>query len=133
MNSTELIKRLKQLKIQTGSIACLGCGYEHDCSIRGCRIIREAISAIESAGSSKTPTFGMKTPLRKLDRYYCPICGAPAGYHEGMLFKASLRCHLCNQELFWDNLFADPNAQRAFANERLLFSGLIKSEVDDDG
>lgn len=38
----ELIKALGQLKVQTGSLACLGCGHEHNCSVHGCAIIREA-------------------------------------------------------------------------------------------
>ena len=37
MNSTDLIKALKNLKVQTGSLACLGCGWEHNCSTQGCR------------------------------------------------------------------------------------------------
>lgn len=24
-----------------GSLACLGCGYEHDCGIHGCALLRE--------------------------------------------------------------------------------------------
>lgn len=38
-----LIRALKQLSVETGSLACLGCGYEHRCSTQGCRIIRGAI------------------------------------------------------------------------------------------
>ena len=34
-----LIEALRRLSVQTGSIACLGCGYEHDCGIHGCAII----------------------------------------------------------------------------------------------
>ena len=42
MNTADLIKALKNLKAQTGSLACLGCGWEDICSTQGCRIIREA-------------------------------------------------------------------------------------------
>ena len=42
MTAKELVKALRRLKVQTGSLACLGCGYEHNCSIHGCAIIREA-------------------------------------------------------------------------------------------
>ena len=42
MTHTELINALRRLKIQTNSIACLGCGHEHNCGIHGCAIIREA-------------------------------------------------------------------------------------------
>lgn len=47
MTPIELIRALRRLKVQTGSLACLGCGYEHDCGIHGCRIMREAVILIE--------------------------------------------------------------------------------------
>ena len=42
MTTNKLIKALKRLKVETGSIACLGCGHEHNCGIHGCAIIRKA-------------------------------------------------------------------------------------------
>ena len=42
MNTKELINSLNRMKVQTGSLACLGCGHEHNCSVHGCAIIREA-------------------------------------------------------------------------------------------
>ena len=42
MTINELITALQRLKVETGSIACLGCGHEHSCGIHGCAIIREA-------------------------------------------------------------------------------------------
>lgn len=47
MKSAEIVRNLRRLKIQTGGIQCLGCGYEHDCSIHGCRIMRKAADLIE--------------------------------------------------------------------------------------
>lgn len=47
MSDHELITGLRQLKVQTGSIACLGCGYEQNCSIHGCRIMRLAADQLE--------------------------------------------------------------------------------------
>lgn len=47
MTNEETVRSLRHLKIQTGGIQCLGCGYEHDCSIHGCRIMREAADLIE--------------------------------------------------------------------------------------
>ena len=43
----ELIQALNRLKVQTGSLACLGCGYEHNCTTKGCRIMREAVEQLE--------------------------------------------------------------------------------------
>lgn len=47
MKREELIQCLHRLKIETGSLACLGCGHEHGCGIRGCAILREAIRQLE--------------------------------------------------------------------------------------
>lgn len=48
MNDKDLLQALRRLKVETGSIACLGCGHEHNCDIHGCAIIREAAERIES-------------------------------------------------------------------------------------
>ena len=50
MNRSDTISWLKQLKVETGSLACLGCGYEHKCTISGCAIIRSAIALLEKMG-----------------------------------------------------------------------------------
>ena len=42
MKTDELIEALGRLKVQTGSLACLGCGHEHNCGLHGCAIMREA-------------------------------------------------------------------------------------------
>lgn len=47
MSDRELIAALRRLKVQTGSLACLGCGWEHNCGIHGCAILREAIAFVE--------------------------------------------------------------------------------------
>ena len=47
MTKAELMKALKNLKVQTGSLACLGCGHEHNCSTRGCTIIRAAVEELK--------------------------------------------------------------------------------------
>ena len=41
MTNEELIQALARLKVQTGSLACLGCGYENSCSTRGCAVLRK--------------------------------------------------------------------------------------------
>lgn len=47
MRDEDLLAALRRLKVQTGSLACLGCGREHNCGIRGCDILREAIAFVE--------------------------------------------------------------------------------------
>lgn len=34
----ELLKALKRLKVETGSLVCFGCGHEHNCWVHGCAI-----------------------------------------------------------------------------------------------
>lgn len=46
MERKKLLAALKQLKVETGRLACLGCGYEHNCGVHGCAIIREAVAYI---------------------------------------------------------------------------------------
>lgn len=47
MRTEEILTALRRLKVETGSLACMGCGREHDCGIHGCRIVREAADLIE--------------------------------------------------------------------------------------
>lgn len=47
MKHDELIEALRRLKVETGSLACLGCGHEHNCGTQGCAILRAAIEEIE--------------------------------------------------------------------------------------
>ena len=48
MKREELIQVLDRLKVQTGSLACLGCGYEHTCTTKGCQILREAVEQLSA-------------------------------------------------------------------------------------
>lgn len=51
MTNKELIEALSRLKVETGSLACTGCGHEHNCGIHGCAIIREAEDSIGALNS----------------------------------------------------------------------------------
>lgn len=46
MRDHELINALHRLKVETGSLACLGCGHEHNCGVSGCAVMREAADRI---------------------------------------------------------------------------------------
>ena len=48
MEVKELVKALKNLQVQTGSLACLGCGHEHGCGMHGCAILRDSANLLES-------------------------------------------------------------------------------------
>ena len=42
MTTNEVLRALDALAVETGSLACLGCGREHNCGVIGCAIIRAA-------------------------------------------------------------------------------------------
>ena len=44
----ELIAAMRRLSVETGSLACVGCGREHSCGIHGCAILREAADRLEA-------------------------------------------------------------------------------------
>ena len=46
MEREELLKTLRGMMPETGSLVCLGCGHEHNCSLHGCAIIRAAMEEI---------------------------------------------------------------------------------------
>lgn len=56
MTDTELIRSLHRLKVETGSLACWGCGHEHNCGIHGCAIIRQAAERLEELRQEKVYT-----------------------------------------------------------------------------
>lgn len=47
MDVKETLTALDRLKVETGSLACLGCGYEHNCGMHGCAIIRSAAELLQ--------------------------------------------------------------------------------------
>ena len=55
MSDRELIAALRRLKVETGSLVCAGCGYEHNCGIHGCRILRETVAWLEQTLAEDRP------------------------------------------------------------------------------
>ena len=47
MEHNELTAQLRRMSVETGSLICLGCGYEHNCGIHGCALLRQAVETIE--------------------------------------------------------------------------------------
>ena len=46
MRDQELVSAIRRLKVETGSLACMGCGHEHNCGVFGCAVMREAAGRI---------------------------------------------------------------------------------------
>ena len=47
MDYEKILSQLHSLKVETHSMACFGCGKEHNCGVHGCAVIRSGIEAIE--------------------------------------------------------------------------------------
>ena len=48
MSDKDLIRALRTIAVETGSLVCQGCGYEHSCREYGCAIINKAAARLES-------------------------------------------------------------------------------------
>lgn len=46
MRDQELVSAIRRLKVETGSLACMGCGHEHNCGVSGCAVMQEAADRI---------------------------------------------------------------------------------------
>lgn len=60
MSGRELIAALRRLKVETGSLVCVGCGYEHNCGIHGCAILRKTIAWLEQTPAEGRPSSVME-------------------------------------------------------------------------
>lgn len=47
MKTEDLVNALRAIKVETGSLACMGCGHEHGCGIHGCAIMNAAADRLE--------------------------------------------------------------------------------------
>lgn len=63
MRDHELINTLRRLKVETGSLACMGCGHEHNCGVHGCAIMREAADRI---ANQNTHILALQKEIEKL-------------------------------------------------------------------
>ena len=68
MSDRELIESMKRLKVQTGSLACLGCAHEDNCGIHGCAILREMIAWLERTLAEGRPHSVMEYKDRDTER-----------------------------------------------------------------
>lgn len=53
-STKDVLRALRRLKVETGSLACFGCGLEHNCGIHGCAILRDAIALIEELTENRS-------------------------------------------------------------------------------
>lgn len=60
MHDEELLAALRRLKVETGSLVCVGCGYEHNCGVHGCAILRKTIAWLEQTLAEGRPSSVME-------------------------------------------------------------------------
>lgn len=49
MDYKATVRAVKALKVERGSLSCLGCRYEDNCTLHGCAILRNAADHMEAA------------------------------------------------------------------------------------
>lgn len=55
MSDKDLIRALRGMAVETGSLVCQGCGYEHRCRKYGCAIINKAAARLQVLTEPLTP------------------------------------------------------------------------------
>lgn len=45
----ELAQQLRKMAVTTGDLNCLGCGYEHNCGVHGCAVLKRAADLLAPA------------------------------------------------------------------------------------
>ena len=65
MRDQELVSAIRRLKVETGSLACMGCGHEHNCGVSGCAVMREAADRI---ANQSTHIAALQQEIEKLRR-----------------------------------------------------------------
>ena len=63
MKDKDLVNAIRRLKMETGSLACMGCGHEHNCGVSGCAIMREAAGRI---ANQRTHIAALQQEIEKL-------------------------------------------------------------------
>lgn len=99
MTTGTLIKALKRLKVQTGSLACLGCGHKHNCGVHGCAIIRAAVEALQNAVVFQDDRKPLVWGDKRHDTVLCPYCrhDLMGGFPEADIETDIVQCPYCGE------------------------------------
>ena len=75
MTTNDLLQALARLRVDTGSLACLGCGHEHNCSTHGCAILRAAADLIKRLTAENAKAEAERDALLPYAKEYgCETC-----------------------------------------------------------
>lgn len=111
MDYLETMQTLKRLRVETGSLACFGCGHEHNCSTQGCAILRNAVAHMEAAldRATLTPPNEWVSVEERLPTDEHPVL-VFVGYADtmtGFITTSSYFCFDANPHWQWDGLVRD--------------------------
>lgn len=91
MRDEDLLVALRRLKVETGSLVCVGCGYEHNCGVHGCAILRKRSHGWKrrwqraAPAASWSTVMGAKVNPRRIPRTEADVSAAYAkGVTEGL-------------------------------------------------
>ena len=54
-SNQEIAEKLRDMAVNTGTLNCLGCGFEHNCSVHGCAVLKQAAELISQPNEPLTP------------------------------------------------------------------------------
>jgi len=120
-NTKRLVRELRRMKVQTGSLMCLGCGNEHNCGIHGCALIRKAADTIEGLDTfDKTSTYQMLQKNAKLEEELADL-------------KDKLDWRAAAHELPTNDDYVLVYVSGCYGNTAFFGSVLIGCYVDEEG
>lgn len=100
----EIAHRLGRMRVETGSIICMGCGFEHGCGVHGCAVLREAQKLLLEQGQKLEAREGEGiSPYADGDMRIeaCPCCGS-GEYLHNQDENQNRYCGQCGQRIKWD-------------------------------
>lgn len=75
---TGIVQALRRLRVETGSLACFGCGREHNCGTHGCAILRQAADLIERLTTERDALLEIAKNGKDCDTCkHCEVCVQP--------------------------------------------------------
>ena len=104
MTTDKVLAAIKRLRVETGSLACLGCGHEHDCGIHGCAILREAADLIERLEKEKAALLeSLKTSVDSCESCkYIKLLQGCDGFCLDCGSASACSCGTCVQGSKWE-------------------------------
>ena len=124
MTNRELAELLRQIKVETGSLMCLGCGYEHNCGVHGCNILHMAVDAL---GNSSRHVEALQQEIERLRK-------AAWWIHDGLYICDPEKNKLCKKRGCKSQCFhtAFPEFAAARATHCPNCGAMMDGGADDD-